>query len=203
MVTHVISNHSKQFDVFRDELPTPKCIKIANFQMLNETDKGKIKSAKKSAEKFQNEEKKSSDMKTKATSIEENQQTSLDYFLSKDSNEIDKNSLDYLANKIAEKLNISNRFTTKTITNTEVKISNARNITELLREIPDFLGENDSWILCCKSCFLYLSNPIASLDCTHKPTGNSIATGLKISERNLKKHKLGNSAEWRSLKHSV
>ena len=68
MVTHVISNHSKQFDVFRDELPTPKCIKIANFQMLNETDKGKIKSAKKSAEKFQNEEKKSSDMKTKATS---------------------------------------------------------------------------------------------------------------------------------------
>ena len=99
----LISNRSKQFDVFRDELPTPKRVKIANLQMLIETDKGEIKSAKESAEKFQNEEKKSSDMKTKAISIEENQQTSIDYFLSKDPNEIDKKSFDYLANIIAEK----------------------------------------------------------------------------------------------------
>ena len=71
--------------------------------MLIETDKGEIKSAKESAEKFQNEEKKSSDMKTKAISMEKNQQTSIDYFLSKDPNEIDKKSFDYLANIIAEK----------------------------------------------------------------------------------------------------
>ena len=173
----LISNRSKQFDVFRDELPTPKRVKIANLQMLIETDKGEIKSAKESGEKFQNEEKKSSDMKTKAISMEKNQQTSIDYFLSKDPNEIDKKSFDYLANIIAEKLNISNRFTTNVITHTD-----ARNITELLKEIPDIeiLGENDSWILLCKSCFFYLSSPVASLDCTHKPTGNSIATSLKI-----------------------
>ena len=52
-----------------------------------------------------------------------------------------------MANKIAEKNNISNRFTNKTITNTEefpeVKKFNTRNITELLRDIPDIelLGE--------------------------------------------------------------
>ena len=39
-------------------LPTPKRIKIANLQMVNETDKGEIKSADESAEKSQNEEKK-------------------------------------------------------------------------------------------------------------------------------------------------
>ena len=89
--------------------------------------KQKLKGTKESAEKFQNEEKKTSDMKTKATSLEENQQTSIDYFLLKDPNEIDKKSLDFLANKIAENLNISNRFTTKTITNTEqFPESNAR-----------------------------------------------------------------------------
>ena len=84
-----------------------------------ETDKGEIKSAKESPEKFQSEEKKSSEMKTKAISIEENQQTSIDYFLSKDPNEIDKRSFDYVADIIAQKLNISNRFTTKVITNTD------------------------------------------------------------------------------------
>ena len=77
--------------------------------MLNETDKREIKSSMESAEKLrescrENEEKKSSNIKTKATSIEENQQTSLDYSLSEDP----KKSLDYLANEIAEKLNISN-----------------------------------------------------------------------------------------------
>ena len=53
--------------------------------------------------------------------------------------------------------------------------------------MPDIklLEENDSSILRCKSCFFYLSDPLASLDCTHKTTGNSIATGLKIIERDL------------------
>ena len=72
LATHLISNRSKQFDVFRDELPTPKRTKLANLQILNETDNGESKSAKESAEKCQNEEKKASSMKTKATSIEEN-----------------------------------------------------------------------------------------------------------------------------------
>ena len=89
--------------------------------------KQQLKGTKESAEKFQNEEKKTSDMKTKATSLEENHQTSIDYFLLKDPNEIDKKLLDFLANKIPENLNISNRFTTKTITNTEeFPESNAR-----------------------------------------------------------------------------
>lgn len=52
MATHLISNRRKQFDVLRDELPTPKFTKIANLQMLNETDKREIKSSMESAEKF-------------------------------------------------------------------------------------------------------------------------------------------------------
>ena len=75
--------------------------------------KQKLEGTKESAEKFQNEEKKTSDMKTKAISLEENQQTSIDYFLLKDPNEIDKKSLDFSANKIAENLNISNRLILK------------------------------------------------------------------------------------------
>ena len=70
--------------------------------MLNETDKREIKSSMESAEKFRESAEKMK--RTKATSIEENQQTSLDYSLSEDP----KKSLDYLANEIAEKLNISN-----------------------------------------------------------------------------------------------
>lgn len=52
MATHLISNRRKQFDVLRDELPTPKFTKIANLQMLNETDKREIISSMESAEKF-------------------------------------------------------------------------------------------------------------------------------------------------------
>ena len=57
----------------------------------------------------------------------------------------------------------------------------------ILPLMPDIklLEENDSWILRCKSCFFYLSDPLVSLDCTHKTAGNSIATGLKIIERDL------------------
>ena len=111
----------------------------------------------------------------------------------------------YLANKMQKNQIFLIDLLTKTIKNTEVEKSNARNIAELLREILNIklLGENDSWILRCKSWFFYLSNSVASLYCTHKPNGKSIVTRFKISERDSKIHKLGNSAEWRSLKQRV
>ncbi len=67
----------------------------------------------------------------------------------------------------------------------------------------ELIGENDTWVLRCKICHLYLSSPIASSSLKHKPTGESLATGITMSAAEYLKHCQGSCSEWRRLKHRV
>jgi hypothetical protein len=143
------------------------------------------------------------------------QQTSLATFFSVKSATHDKTTLDYIADRISEKIGerLSNtkEITEKHVTNAnendkdETRTSLASNLDGFLSEEPDMelIGENDTWVLRCKICHLYLSNPIASSALKHKPTGDSLATGITMSAAEYLKHCQGSCGEWRRLKHRM
>ena len=83
--------------------------------------------------------------------------------------------------------------------------SEARTLPDFLHDMQEFeiIGENYTWILQCKTCYSYLNNTVASSTLKHKPTGDSLATGLTLSSGDYLKHCVGNCAEWRCLKHQM
>ncbi len=119
-------------------------------------------------------------------------------------------ALDYVASKIAEKIgNVAVQFasysTKKDTVKEEGRSALAKNLNEFLVAEADMeiIGKNDTWVLRCRPCNVYLNNPIASLDMEDKPSGNSLATGMRISAEDRQKHDAGNCAEWRRLKHRM
>ncbi|CAB4023363.1 Hypothetical predicted protein [Paramuricea clavata] len=145
-------------------------------------------------------------------SANEKQQTSLDNFFSSISSIHDRSSLDYIADRIGEK--VSERLKENTVlsqkqataaADTSTCTSEARNLTDFLHDEQEFemIGENDMWVLRCKMCYSYLSNPVASSALKHRPTGESLATGITFSLDEYSKHCQGNCAEWRRLKHRM
>jgi hypothetical protein len=145
-------------------------------------------------------------------SANEKQQTSLDNFFSSISSIHDRSSLDYIADRISEK--VSERLKENTVlsqkqataaADTGTRTSEARNLTDFLHDEHEFemIGENDTWVLRCKMCYSYLSNPVTSSALKHRPTGESLATGITFSLDEYSKHCQGNCAEWRRLKHRM
>ena len=141
--------------------------------------------------------------------IEDKQQLSLDSLLPTAPEGLDRRSLDYLGDKIAGKIVALGKLTDKKSssvpTKQEITASKARNLDELLFEEHEIelLGENDTWLLRCKACYFYFSNPIVSSTISHKPTGNTLATGLKMISKEYEQLCAGNCPERRRMKHRV
>ena len=104
-------------------------------------------------------------------SANEKQQTSLDNFFSSISSIHDRSSLDYIADRISEK--VSERLKENTVlsqkqataaADTGTRTSEARNLTDFLHDEHEFemIGENYTWVFRCKMCYSYLSNPVTS-----------------------------------------
>ena len=137
-------------------------------------------------------------------------QTSIKTFFSSKVKDNDITVLDYIADRIGEKIQSTAKpIGVQTPDDNEMKTvqrtTSANDLTSLLSEIPELelIGENDCWVLRCKHCFFYLSNPIAASTLKRKPSGNSLAFGLNMSAAHYMKCCNGNSAEWQRLKHRV
>ena len=138
-------------------------------------------------------------------------QTSIDGLIS--SPQLDKDrleSLNYIADRIYSRMAKASKSPTLPMSN-EATVpvadvsrasSSCKNLANFLSAEQDFelVGENDSWIIRCKLCFLYLNNPFASASLPCKPTGNSLATGLRVNEESYSRYIEGSCAEWRRLK---
>ena len=138
----------------------------------------------------------------------EMQQASLHNFFSSVSPNKDTSSLDYIADRICEKIseklkqNSCNQVTGSVDVDTHT--SEARNLPDFLHDVQfETIGKNDTWILRCKTCYWYLNNTVASSTLKHKHTGDSLATGLTLSSANYSKHCPGNCSEWCRLKHQM
>ena len=148
------------------------------------------------------------------TVTQRGQQTSLENFFLTKSGTHDKTVLNYIADRIGEKVGeiVSKKSGAAQKHVTNVCAADQEMCTSLAKNLPDFLseqsemeliGENETWVICCKVCHTYLGNPFASSTLKRKLTGNSLATGLMLSAEEYVKHCQGSCAEWRRLKHRM
>ena len=88
----------------------------------------------------------------------------------------------------------------------ETRIStHCENLPEFLKVEKDYelVSEGDVHVIRCKLCFMYLGDPVASSSLKRKPTalpGNSLATGLSVSDEDYKRYCVGSCQPWYRLK---
>ena len=88
----------------------------------------------------------------------------------------------------------------------ETRIStHCENLPEFLKVEKDYelVSEGDVHVIRCKLCFMYLGDPVASSSLKRKPTalpGNSLATGLSVSDKDYKRYCVGSCQPWYRLK---
>ena len=159
-------------------------------------------------------------------------QSSLDTFVGTPSEEkgeidvhLDKRSLDYVAEKLAERLTITQRSPfpnpspnikvlasssgSERPATTETRLSaGCEDLIEFLKVETDYelISEGDVHIIHCKLCFRYLSDPVSSSSLKRKPSttlGSSLATGLSISDKDYRYYCAGGCQPWYRMKNRL